>query len=401
MVDEKEKSTCTGCWACVGICPKGCISMESDEQGFLYPVIERDKCVRCGECDRVCSLAAQKANQKNTPKAFAAFARDEQVQKNSSSGGIFTLLCRAVLAEGGIVSGVAMKQDMRKAEHIFVENDSEIAALRGAKYLQSELPGCFPQIKGLLGDGRTVLFSGSPCQVSGLKAYLGKEYENLLCVDMICHGVPSPMIWAKYCEETEKKASGKISSVNFRCKKYTWEKLRDKDKNIYMPKKQDPYMRLFLADYSLRPSCYACLHKGISRKSDITIADFWGVNRIVPGFSNGAGTSLIMAHTEKGEQYLQKISDSTVMQEADPIAAVQKNGAAVNSAQRPQRQAEFWNELKNRSIGQLADEFVPIDTKEKLKSVLTHSSGYGLLKKGKNTNMEDGILFVIDKETHP
>ena len=400
MVDEKEKSTCSGCWACVGTCPKGCISMESDEQGFPYPVIDHEKCVGCGKCDRVCSMAAQKANRESTPKAFAAFAKDEQLQKNSSSGGIFTLLCRAVLAEGGIVAGVAMKQDMRKAEHTFVEKDSEIGALRGAKYLQSELLGCFPQIKSLLGDGRKVLFSGTPCQVSGLKAYLGKEYENLLCVDMICHGVPSPMVWAKYCEETEKKANGRIRSVNFRYKKYTWEKLRKKDISIYISKQQDPYMRLFLADYTLRPSCYACLHKGISRKSDLTIADFWGVNRIIPGFSNGAGTSLIMAHTEKGEQYLQKISDSTVMQETDPVAAVQKNGAAVNSAQRPQRQAEFWNELKNRSIGQLADEYVPIDTKEKLKSMLTHSSGYGLLKKGKNMNMEDGILFVIDKETH-
>lgn len=402
MIDTKEKNLCSGCTACVHICPRKCISMKRDAQGFLYPVIDHDLCIECGACDRVCELASHDAVQGAPQRTFGVIANDSELQKNSSSGGVFSLLAGAVLQEKGVVAGAAMAPDQRTANHILIDSPDDLDKLRGAKYVQSDPGDIFPVIGNCLKEGRKVLFSGTPCQVDGLKAFLKEEDENLLCVDMICHGVPSPMIWEKYCDEIEAGEAGRIVSVRFRHKKYpsekpSFENTQSGDILLYNTKNDDPYMRLFLNDYTLRPSCYSCAHKGLERKADITIADFWGVNKILPGFSNGAGTSLVIVHTQKGMKYLEAAAEQAQIQETDCETALSRNGSALRSAKRPADADAFWQKQSSMTVPGLADMFAPQNKKSALRSAVKKSAVFRLLKGEKNTAVEDGILFIIRK----
>ena len=397
MVTDKEKNSCTGCTACVNACPKSCICMKPDSQGFLYPHIDLELCIGCGACDRVCELASKNPDSAAVCIGYGAIAKDKELQLCSSSGGVFTLLSSEVLSQGGVVVGVAMSQDNKTALHKLAYNKEDISQFRGAKYLQSNVGESFQQVRDLLKEGKDVLFSGTPCQVDGLKAYIGSNDERLLCIDLVCHGAPSPLVWQKYCGEIEKEYKGNISSVSFRHKKYSWEKPRvecaDSSKILYRSKTEDPYMRLFLNDYILRPSCYECTHKGVDRKSDITIADFWGVDGIAPGFSNGAGVSLVTIHTEKGLQYFEKTMDYLEICEVDPLQSYKHNGAALRPAKKPGKMDVFWQDLDEKSIEQLADEYAAVN--DSLKSKIKKSAIYGLIKKNKKVNMENGICFVI------
>ena len=398
MVADKERNTCTGCTACVNVCPKSCISMKPDSQGFLYPYIEKELCIGCGACDRICEEASKKAESAEVCKGFGAIAKDKELQLCSSSGGVFTLLSNEVLSNGGAVAGVAFSEDNRTAFHKLAYSEEDVTQLRGAKYLQSNVGEIFHQVRELLKEGKEVLFSGTPCQVDGLKAFIGSHDDKLLCVDLVCHGAPSPLAWRKYCDEIEKNYQGPISSVNFRYKKFSWEKAHvegaNRGKVVFRSKNEDPFMRLFLSDYTLRPSCYECPHKGVDRKSDFTIADFWGVDAIAPGFSNGAGVSLVVIHTEKGLHCFEKIRDYLMIQEVDPQLSYTNNGAALRSAQRPERLDAFWLESESKSIEQLADKYAPVN--ETFKSKIKKSTIYGLMKKNKKVNMENGICFAIN-----
>ena len=398
MITDKEKNACTGCTACAKICPKSCITMKYDKQGFLYPFVDQELCINCGACDRVCEQTSSPLAHATLQKGFGAISKDKELQLKSSSGGIFSLLCNEIFLRQGAVVGVAMTGDNKGAVHRVAYNEQEVSAFRGAKYLQSDLGEIFSKIDQLLKDGKEVLFSGTPCQVAGLKACIKENDDNLLCVDMVCHGVPSPMIWKKYCKEVEEVHNGVISAINFRHKKYSWEKPHvDCNNNctvIFRSKTEDPYMRLFLQDYTLRPSCYECQHKGLNRKADITIADFWGVDKIIPGFSNGAGTSLVIIHTKKGSKYFEKIKGQIKMQEVELQMALEFNGAALKSAKKPDSLEEFWQDQYSVKTEKLADKYAPV--KNELKVKIKRTPLYGLLKKGKKVNMESGICFVID-----
>lgn len=403
MVDAKEKFTCSGCTACANACPAGCIVMKEDEQGFLYPVIDHEKCIQCGLCDTICEKAAAQTEEKKAPAGYGAVAKDTSLQRNSSSGGVFSLLCEEIIASGGVVAGAAFASDYKSVRHELVDRREDLRIFRGAKYLQSELGGIFSSVAQSLQDGRTVLFSGTPCQVDGLKAYIGEGGENLICVDMICHGVPSPLVWKKYCGEIEKKERGHVRSVNFRYKKYSWEKpsvetKTEHEKIIFRTKKEDPYMRLFLSDFTLRPSCYECRHKGINRKSDITIADFWGIDKVLPELASESGNSLVLVHTEKGRELFRKIQDHVNLKETDPVEALKYNGSAVHSSSKPMKLEEFWHLLDGSSVEELADGFAPVSSKTGVKSAITHSAVYKLLKKGKKVNMENGVLIIVETE---
>ena len=401
MVDTKEKHTCSGCTACVSACPIGCISMQEDEQGFLYPVIDHERCIKCDACDKVCEKAATRVEVKEAPVGYGAVAKDPSLPRKSSSGGIFSLLCEDILSQGGVVAGASFTSDYKAVRHELVSQSEELSKLRGAKYLQSDLGNTFLAIEECLRSGMKVLFSGTPCQVDGLKAFIGEKSENLICIDMVCHGVPSPMIWRKYCSEIEKKEKGYIRFVNFRHKKYPWEKPSvdtqfKNEKIIFRTKSEDPYMRLFLSDYTLRPSCYQCQHKGVNRKADITIADFWKINRVLPELANDAGNSLVLAHTDKGRDIIQRIWGKMNVKETDPIEAIKYNGSAVRSSSEPQDLDKFWDSQASLSVEKLAFEYAPITSKNGVKSVISHSAVYGLLKKGKKVNMENGILLIIE-----
>lgn len=359
---------CCGCTACLAICPKKCIEMKDDEKGFKYPVVNRDLCIDCGACNRVCDRSSVTGEQEVHPKAYGAYTNDTELRHNSSSGGIFSVIAQEVLSKGGIVVGATMAPDCYSVRHICIETVDDLASLRGSKYMQSDMGSTLLQVKAALENKRYVLFSGTPCQVAGLKAFLGKEYSNLLCIDIICHGVPSPKVWKKYCKEIESHSGGKITNVNFRHKRYGWKQFgivhhRSGKHNrsvIFHSKQQDEFMRLFLKNYTLRPSCYECSHKGINGNSDITIGDFWGVEQICPELYDGKGTSLAIIHTKKGEDIFQNIRHNLTIRETDLDMAISRNSAAIKSVYKPDGYDAFWQDFDTLPIKDLAKKYTPI-----------------------------------------
>ena len=242
-------------------------------------------------------------------KVYAGYNMNQDVRLSSSSGAIFSLLAENVLFQKGTVYGVKMSDDCYSAVFTRVTDIDGLIWLRGSKYLQAKVGNTYKQVKDDLLAGKLVLFSGTGCQVNGLKNFLGKEYDNLLCVDVICHGAPSPALWKEYAEYQEKKNGGKLKGINFRCKDDSWtdfgmkevlaEIPQDEEKQLYISKDKDSYMQMFLRDYCLRPSCYDCAAKKV-KMADLTIADFWGINDVAPEMNDGNGTSLILIRTDKG-----------------------------------------------------------------------------------------------------
>ncbi len=386
MVDKKEKQTCSGCSACEAICPKRCIRMEKDDQSFYYPVVDHEACIECGLCDKVCENTTAKKNTIEVPRSFGAYTTNKVLRMESSSGGVFSLFAEKILDSKGVVISAAMSSDCYFVEHITVSEKKELDSLRGSKYVQSRMGQKYNEIKSLLEEGQKVLFTGTPCQVNGLRAYLKKDYDNLFCLDFICHGVPSEKVWEKYCKEAEKLLGNKVTSVNFRNKKYSWERFgisfesNGKGK-IFRSKAEDPYLRLFQKNYGLRPSCYQCQHKGIVRNSDITIGDFWGIRRVIPGFSDGCGVSLLLIHSPKGLRMFDEIRNDIVAEEVNTIKAVDNNVAALESVYQPYDNNTFWDNVNAMTVGKVADRFAPISKKEKIKIVAVKSPLYKVIKK--------------------
>ena len=382
MIDLDKIQNCSACTACVAVCPKECISMIADNQGFCYPSINMDKCIDCGLCSSICKKSAQYVDEKPI-KGYGVYALDEKLRYNSSSGGFFCVLAEKIIEDGGIVVGAAFAENFKSVHHIIVETKEDLYLLRGSKYLQSDMGNIFSIIKKKLLEGTLVLFSGTPCQVAGLQAFLKKDYNNLLCIDFICHGVPSPFVWRKYCDEKEKDFNAKIVNVNFRHKKYGWNtfgmSIDSEEKVSYCSKDMDPYLRIFLKNYTLRPSCYVCKHKGINRKADITMADLWGIAKIAPEYADGKGTSLVMVHSKKGMEYLKKISRNLNIFDIDIDLAVSMNRACIMSVEKPKDYNEFWEDYKNNSIEKLAKKYDKIPLKKKLKVVIKTSPLYKIL----------------------
>lgn len=310
---------CCGCTACVNVCPKKCISMSADREGFLYPVVDSVKCIACGLCEKVCPVL-HPVNNETEPLVYAAINNNEAVRMQSSSGGIFTLIAEYILERGGVVFGASFDRDWNVV-HDYTETKEGLARFRGSKYVQSNVGNSFNQVKTFLDSGRKVLFSGTPCQVAGLKNYLRKPYSDLLTVDFVCHGVPSPEVWRKYLQETICNAYGiknnkaavnpgdYISDISFRAKDKGWKKYNVKiifrdGKMEMMPFFENPYMNVFLSDLSLCPTCYTCPAKLSNVQSDISIADFWGVNRINPDIDDDKGCGLLLIHNKKKLDFL-------------------------------------------------------------------------------------------------
>ena len=322
MVEIVKKSKCVGCSACKLICPKKAIKMEpNQETGFIYPAINESLCINCGLCKKVCPVL-KTYNNEIEKKVMAAYSVDENIRKNSSSGGIFSLLAEKVISQEGIVFGVGMSKDCVKAEHISVESICDLGKLRGSKYLQSDLGDTFLNIKKALIDKKKVLFSGTPCQIAGLKAFLGKDYENLITVDFICHGVPSPLVWHKYVKYREMKANSETREIFFRYKKNGWKKffvkfVFESGEKYEQIVSKDLYMRGFLTDLYLRRSCFDCKFKNDNYKSDITLADFWGIDKVVPEWNDDKGVSVVVSNTKKGLSTLKSIKGNINCRAAD------------------------------------------------------------------------------------
>lgn len=326
MIKIIDKEQCCGCSACLHICPKNSIIFKEDKEGFLYPRVNMETCIDCGLCEKVCPVLNQD-DERIPEKVYAAKHEDDEIRMKSSSGGIFTLLADQILDEGGVVFG-ARFNDKWEVIHDYTETKEGLAPFRGSKYVQSYIGNSYKIAESFLKSGRKVMFTGTPCQIAGLKKFLRKEYDNLLTVDFVCHGVPSPMIWRKYLEEeiarqgevgknsvlTSSKVNPVLTGVNFRDKSIGWKKYSfvlnfsktsgEGEQNTVLSSifYENPYMNAFLSNLSLRPICYACPAKSGKSGADITIGDFWGIKKSIPDFDDDKGSSLLFLNTKQIEE---------------------------------------------------------------------------------------------------
>ena len=347
MIVVSDKSKCCGCTACVNACPAQCIVMRRDrEEGFDYPVANPDRCLECGKCDAVCPVK----NQYVASEPLTAMAvRCEEYVGGSSSGGVFPALAKVVMDEGGVVFGAVMERDLIVG-HAEAETMEEVQRMRGSKYVQSDPYSSYMDAEQYLKDGRKVLFSGTPCQIAGLKHYLAKDYDNLLTVDTACHGVPGPGLWEMYMKSLQDRAHSEIASVRFRDKSRGW---RHYAMTCFGPDGQvvrsvsaedDPYMALFMQGMTLRPSCYACPAREGRSGSDITLADLWSVASSVPEMNDDIGVSGVMANSEKGRAYMSRIKAEFV-REVQVEAVMVENGGFSKSHPVPEKREEFFKGL--------------------------------------------------------
>ena len=310
---------------------------------------------------------------------YACSLKDDSIRMSSSSGAVFSALASYVLSKKGVVYGVAMSEDCYSAEYISVIDEEGLVKLRGSKYLQAKVGNTYKQVQSDLLDGKYVLFTGTGCQVSGLKNFLGKDYDNLICVDVICHGAPSPALWRKYVLHQEEKYGGKLKYVNFRCKDQGWTDFGMKEamstipekhmRQSFISKNNDPYMQMFLRDYCLRPSCYECPAKKV-KMSDISIADFWGIQRVAPDMNDEKGTSLVLIRTMKGKDVFDKVLEQFRYREVSYEDGVSGNKAEYQSAKRPNQRDSFFLDMENLTFDDLSKIYavpikVPVKTKIK------------------------------------
>ena len=363
MVSTIDRLKCTGCTACNNICPDGCISMEEDNEGFLYPQINKNKCVQCGLCNSTCPLTNMPNRLNQVINIYAAQNTNNFLRKQSSSGGIFTLLAERTLQNDGVVFGAAFDENCYSVSHIAISNNEELVKLRLSKYLQSNKGNTYSEAKRLLQEGVQVLFSGTPCEIAGLKRYLGKEYGNLLCIDFVCHGVPSQKIWENHLKQYEKRFGGKVKRVNFRDKTHYIQHYRiiqtKEGKDILFSPGNDPYMLMFLRNYSLRPSCYRCSFKGNDYYSDITLGDFWGIGNVYPEMQDGLGTSLVITRTNQGLSVLHAIEPQLILKQVEFSAASRNNTVLIESAKEPQNRDAFFSLLQNGNFDMIQKYILP------------------------------------------
>lgn len=356
----ESNDNCCGCGVCSNACPKGCIIMKADTEGFLYPEIDTSKCINCGKCRKVCPFLGEK-KEPVVQATYAAISDNDADRQKSSSGGVFALFAKTIIRDFGVVVGTRLSHDCRTAEVIAVEDVNELEALMGSKYVQSTTGNVYQVVKGYLEANRKVLFTGTPCQVTGLKNFLGKDYDNLFCVEIICHGVPSPKLWEKYVEHMEARYKAHMMRVNFRCKDKSWREFGINeeygDKAYFALKEDDPYMQMFLKNYSLRESCYSCKIKGHS-VADITVGDFWGIEDCLPNMNDGKGTSLILVKSEKGNVLLEQIRGMCRLEDCDYSKAIRKNSAEVHSVPKPQLRDPFFADMNQMSFHRLSRKYL-------------------------------------------
>ena len=405
MINITDKTKCCGCSACVQRCPKQCIRMKEDEQGFLYPVIDTAACIDCGLCEKVCPMFNPLAT-KEPLQVLAAKNRNEEQRLRSSSGGIFILLAEHIIERGGVVFGARFNEKW-EVEHCYVEAIEELEPLMRSKYVQSGIGNTYKEAERFLKQGRQVMFVGTSCQIAGLKRFLSKEYDNLLAVDFICHGVPSPGIWRKYLEEiksSRSEAVGKnsvllfslkylpvITGINFREKQnggYGWKKygfeVRVKspskgDKNTVLKSGifyENIFMRGFLSNLYLRPSCYKCTSKSGASDSDLTIADFWGIQNYHPEFDDDKGVSVIFVHTDMGKKIIEKLSSNIDAIVSNMFEATSSNPSYLQAVSIPIKYSVFWKIYsKTKSVHISVEKSMRRTVVERINGKLRHYLG--------------------------
>lgn len=359
MINLEKIQNCSGCSACSMICPQQCISMTADIEGFLIPVVDSEKCIECGICEEACPII-NPIKKNEIPTIFAMYSLDNMVREKSSSGGMFYYLADFVLTDGGSVFGAALEN--KKVQHIGIDDKKDIKKLMGSKYVQSNLGDTFKKVNDILHNKQKVLFSGTPCQVAGLFAYLNQKrtsVENLYTVDLVCHGVPSPKVFEEYCALIEKKKENKIKNLSFRDKSKGWKNFClkiefENGQTLCEPAGKNMYMKGFLTNLFLRKSCFNCSFKGAERHSDITLADFWGINHVLPKFKDDdLGVSMVMVNSEKGMALIEEICKQGSLYKMpvnDCMTALKENSASIASVKINSYSTKFWNDFEKYGL---------------------------------------------------
>ena len=337
IVNDKE---CCGCGACSQACPAGCISMHPSREGFLYPVIDESACIGCGKCEKVCPM--RRRNPWRQPSCvIAAASRDDHDREDSSSGGMFTELAKKVLGAGGVVYGVSFDCEWNPVP-CRAENVNELSAIRRSKYAQADMSPVFRDCLDALNSGREVLFSGTPCQISGLNGFLGRNYPNLVLVDVVCHSVPSPAVWKRYLAEIPEHHEG-------------YEVFRgssERTYNLSCRHRDNPFMKAFLQGLISRPSCADCPFRGGASSADITLGDFWGIDRLKPDLSAECGWNAVVIHSDKGMKLISSLDIVSIPSSLDEASMY--NSALVKSPLPSVRRGTFFDSFEGaRSVTEL------------------------------------------------
>ena len=368
MINITHKQNCSGCSACAQVCPKQCVMMRPDAEGFVYPYVNLSSCINCGLCERVCPVLSPYKSK--VPKAtLAAQNMDDVIRRESSSGGIFFMLAKNVLERDGIVFGVGYDSDWMPV-HMSIDNIKDLHLLQTSKYVQSRVEDVYQKVREFLEGGKCVLFSGTPCQVSALNHFLNKGYELLYTVSVICHGVPSPQVWRDYIQDVNKCGKA-ISAINFRDKTYGWSRfslsVKYTDGTTFVePLDKNAFLQAFLKNLFLRPSCYACQAKSGSSNCDIELGDFWGVPQRV--FSDDCGTSVVLVYTDKGQRLLNM--GPFAVKPVKFTDVVKGNPCIERSVIRPPERALFWDNYFKYGIAGLYKTLVAVRPKVMLRIIL-------------------------------
>lgn len=344
MINLEDTRNCCGCSACVQSCPKQCISFDEDEQGFRYPLVNKDLCIDCGLCEKVCPCLNQ--NEKKEPlKVFASKNPNDEIRMKSSSGGLFSMIAESIIEEGGVVFGARFDENW-EVMHDYTDSVEGLEKFRGSKYLQSRIGETYTQARQFLNEGRKVLYSGTGCQIAGLKNFLRKEYDNLLTIEILCHSVPSPLVWRKYLKE--KTNENQIDSINFRDKESGWSNYSysiviNHSGGKYIEPASGPWMKGLTSNLTTRPSCSKCPARFGKSGADIVLGDCWGIWDVMPEIDDNKGVSLVEVFSSKGEQVLNGLKMGINELSLMPIA---KYNSGLNDASSEHLfNNNFFNEL--------------------------------------------------------
>lgn len=394
MIEIKRKEDCCGCNVCGDVCPKDAITFSTDIEGFWYPEVDKNKCIDCGLCEEACPIInIKKLKNNDLPQSicYAAEHKDMEAIFDSTSGGLFSALADVMYRNKGYVGGAIFNEDFSVRQYIS-NNKHDLLKLRSSKYLQSSLEGFYKNVKQLLLAGENVLVCGSPCQMAGLRSYLRKDYDNLIIVDYICRGINSPKVWHKYLDSFEERYGSKVVYCKAKSKEYGWRNLTQKvilanGKHYYETKDQSNFTKGYLrTGVYCRPSCYECKFKGYPRISDMTLADFWGIENVDKSMEKNLGTSLVMVNSKKGEAYFEKVK-ARINYVSVPFASIEAGNLSLNkSLEQPKvDRTIFFEDLDKLTFLQIADKYINVNNNTLKSQIKQRLKGlyhfWGIIKK--------------------
>lgn len=378
MIKIYDKTKCSGCKACQNVCPKDCIYTSIDKEGFTYPATDISQCIECNLCNKACPIENNFARNENyDSQYYGAYNKDVDIMRDSSSGGIFWILARDIIDRDGTVYGAELR-DCFTVEHNRAETLDSCEKFRKSKYLQSDIGYNFKKAKMDLDSGREVLFSGTPCQIAGLYSFLGKDYDNLVTCDVVCHGVPSKSVFNKYIGELNEKMGDKAVSICWRDKRYGWGPNRvsiqfQSGEELITTSQENPYQKGFLDNLYLRPICYECPYAKLPRISDVSLADFWGYEGSLTNINNNNGLSIVIISSDKGKSVFNKIQDQCEIEVVAEEYVRQKSRHAYMPPVYNSKREQFFHDLEGYNfLDELSKKYIFPTSSQKL---------YGGLKK--------------------